>query len=106
MKVKSGKCNILSVRDNNLSRNYCLKGTNIGCSGCEGDLGVLVSADLRHRAQCIYTRNRATKVLGFISMSVRNRSAEVLLKLCWLSFVLSLIMLFSSGHLSVTETHG
>ncbi len=47
---------------------------------CERDLGVLMSADLRPRAQCVQARNRANRVLDFISRSVNNR-AELILKL-------------------------
>ena len=47
---------------------------------CERDLGVQVSSDLRPRKQCIEARNRINRC-GFIGRSVKNRSAEVILKL-------------------------
>ena len=47
---------------------------------------MLVSPDLRPRKQCISARNKANRVLGFISRAVSNRSAEVILKL-YLSLV-------------------
>ena len=81
MEFNVGKCSILSVGRSNPSHNYCLNDTLISRSGCDRDLGVLVSSDLRPRAQCIQARNRANRVLGFISRSVSNRSAEVFLKL-------------------------
>ena len=45
------------------------------------DLGVQVSLDLHPRKQCIEARNRANRVLGLIARSVKNRNAEVILKL-------------------------
>ena len=50
MEFNVGKCSILSVGRNNPSHNYCLNDTLISRSGCERDLGVLVSSDLRPRA--------------------------------------------------------
>ena len=81
MEFNVGKCSILSVGRNNPSHNYHLNNTPISRSGCERDLGFLVSSDLHPRAQCTQARNRANRVLGFISRSVSNRSAEVFLKL-------------------------
>ena len=50
-------------------------------SECKRDLGVQVSSDLRPRKQCIGTRNRAHRLLGFITKSIKSRSAVVILKL-------------------------
>ncbi len=76
-----GMCSILSVGRNNPSRNYSLNGTPLSRSGCERDLSVMVSADLRLRTQCIQARIRANRVVGFISRSVSNKFAEVIHKL-------------------------
>ncbi len=59
MEFNIGKCSILSAGKNNPSLNYSLNGTLLSRSGCERDLGVLVSADLLPRAHCIQARNRA-----------------------------------------------
>ncbi len=45
------------------------------------EVGVLVSSDLRPRNQCMQAKSRANRVLGFITRSVSNRSADVMLKL-------------------------
>ena len=60
---------------------YILDGVDIGKSNLEKDLGVLVSQYLRPREQRISDRNRANRVLDFITRSVSNRSADVLLRL-------------------------
>ncbi len=82
MEFKIRKCSILSVgRNNPLHNNYSLNATPTERSRCERDLGVLVGSDLRPRNQRIQAKNRANRVLGFISRSVSNRSADVILKL-------------------------
>ncbi len=75
MEFNVGKCSILSVGRNSPFHNYSLNVTPLNRSGRERDLGVLESADLRPRTQCIPAKNRANRVLGFISRSVSNRSA-------------------------------
>ena len=47
---------------------------------------MLINRDLRPREQCISARNRANRILGFISRTVTNRTSEVILKL-YLSLV-------------------
>ena len=81
MEFNIGKCSVLSVGRNNPSNRYSINGTALKSSDSERDLGVRVNANLRHRQQCTEARNRANRVLGFISRSVSNRSAEVILKL-------------------------
>ncbi len=81
MEFNVGKCSILSVGRNNPFHNYSLNAIPIDRSNCERDLGVLVSSDIRPRNQCIPAKNRANRVLGFITRSVSNRSADIILKL-------------------------
>lgn len=54
--------------------------THIIRSGFERELGILVSADLRSWARCIEAKIRANRVLSFITRSLTNRIAEVILK--------------------------
>ncbi len=66
MEFHVGKCSILSVGRNNPLHNYSLNDTSLSRSGSERDLGVLVSADLRPRAQCIQAKNRGNSVFFFV----------------------------------------
>ena len=70
----------------NLDEKYKLDNTELDNSECEKDLGVLVSSDLKPSNHYINARNNANRILGFISRSVSNRTAEVFLKL-YLSLV-------------------
>ena len=69
-----------------MDEKYKLNDTESDNSFCEKDLGVLVSSDLKPRNQCISARNKANRILGFISRRVSNRTAEVFNKL-YLSLV-------------------
>ena len=62
-------------------REYNVNGVDIGKSNSKKDLGLLVSQNLRPREQCISARNRANRVLDFITRSVSNRSVDVILRL-------------------------
>ena len=59
----------------NRSVDYTLNDTTLERSYNVRDLGVQISSDLRPREQCIIARNRANKILGFISRCVTNRSS-------------------------------
>ena len=81
MKFNIEKCKVLKLgRLDNGSR-YQLDNLDISISECERDLGVMVSKDLKPRQNCINVRNKANRVLGFISRSVSNRSASVIMQL-------------------------
>ena len=81
MDFNINKCSTLHVSRHNTGNRYILDGVDIGKSNSKKDLGVLVSKDLRPREQCISVRNRADRVLGFITRSVSNGSADVILRL-------------------------
>lgn len=81
MEFNVEKCRVLNVGKTITDANYTLNNNVINKSECERDLGVMVSKDLRPRQQCISARNKANRVLGFISRSVSNRTSKVILKL-------------------------
>ena len=81
MKFNIDKCKVIKMGSSIETASYKLNNIDIVESHCERDLGVLISSDLKPREQCIAVRNKANKILGFISRSVNNRSEEVILKL-------------------------
>ena len=81
MKFNVDKCSILRTGKLVGNSTYRLGNGDICDSNSEKDLGVIVSSDLKPRNQCIAARNKANRVLGFISRSVSNRTADVILKL-------------------------
>ncbi len=70
MEFSVGKRSFMSVGRTNPAHNSCLNDTSLSRSRCERDLGVIVSADLRPREQCLQARNRAYRVLGFVCRSL------------------------------------
>ena len=81
MQFNVKKCSIMSVGKGNKYVDYTLNDNILERSYSVRDLGVQISSDLRPREQCIVARNRANKILGFISRCMTNRSSEVILRL-------------------------
>ena len=81
MSFNAEKCKVLRLGRPNLDEKYKLNNTELGNSEFERDLGVLVSSDLKPSNHCINARNKDNRILGFISRSVSNRTAEIFLKL-------------------------
>ena len=81
MEFNVNKCKVLSVGKTIADAQYLLNNNVISKSDCEKDLGVIVSKDLKPRQQCISARNKANRILGFISRSVSNRTTKVILQL-------------------------
>lgn len=81
MDFNTSKCSVLHIGKHNTESRYALNGSVLRKINSERDLGVLVSQDLRPREQCISARNKANRILGFISRTVTNRTPEVILKL-------------------------
>ncbi len=81
MRFNTEKCKVINVGRTNDNNNYKLVNDTISHSSCERDLGVMVTKDLKPRQQCIKVRNKANRILGFISRSVSNRTDKVILQL-------------------------
>ena len=60
---------------------YTLNDTTLVRSYSVRYLRVQISNDLRPREQCIIARNRANKILGFISIGMTNKNSKVILRL-------------------------
>ncbi|KAK8741933.1 hypothetical protein OTU49_002018 [Cherax quadricarinatus] len=81
MQFNIDKCKVLNVGQDNNHATYKLNNVDLNITDCEKDLGVLVSSNLKPRQQCISVRNKANRILGFISRSINNRSPQVVLQL-------------------------
>nr|XP_053657327.1 uncharacterized protein LOC128706451 [Cherax quadricarinatus] len=81
MKFNVDKCKLLALGNENNPRSYNLGEVELGHTECEKDLGVMVSRNLKPRQQCLSVRNKANRLLGFISRSISNRSPKVILQL-------------------------
>ena len=79
MKFNIEKCKVLKLGSSASGTRYELDNLEIGISECERDLEIKVSKDFKLRQHCNNVRNKANRVLGFISRCVSNRSASVIL---------------------------
>ena len=81
MEFNVDKCKVIKMGPPSVDISYMLDDNEISTSQCEKDLGVLVSSNLKPREQCTTVKNKANRILGFISRSVSNRTDKVILKL-------------------------
>ena len=75
------KCKVMHFGNNNLHAVYTLGGKVLQVVDEEKDLGVIVQDDLKVSKQCAKAVTTANKILGMISRSFSNRSANVIVKL-------------------------
>ena len=75
------KCKVMNIGKENPQNRYNINRVMLNRSKCERDLGIQVNSDLRPRQQCMEARNRANRLLEFITRSIKSRSVEVILKL-------------------------
>ena len=78
MQFNENKCSVLHIGSNNPKFNYSMNGVWLESSDVEKDLGVFVDNRLKFSKQCLDARNKANRMLGFISRNVAHRSKEVI----------------------------
>ena len=78
MEFNESKCKVLHIGSNNPKFNYSMNGVWLEGSEVEKDLGVFVDSKLKFSKQCLDARNKANRMLGFISRNVAHRSKEVI----------------------------
>ena len=78
MQFNESKCSVLHIGSNNPKFNYSMNGVWLESSDVEKDLGVYVDNKLKFSKQCLDARNKANRMLGFISRNVAHRSKEVI----------------------------
>ena len=78
MQFNESKCKVLHLGSNNPNFSYSMNGVWLESSKAEKDLGVFVDDKLRFSKQYLEARNKANRMLGFISRNVAHRSKEVI----------------------------
>ena len=78
MQFNESKCKVLHLGSNNPNFSYSMNGVWLEFSKVEKDLGVFVDDKLRFSKQYLEARNKANRMLGFISRNVAHRSKEVI----------------------------
>ena len=78
MQFNEDKCKILHLGSNNPKFSYNMNGTWLESIEAEKDLGVYIDNKLKFSRQCLEARNKANRMLGFISRNVAHKSKEVI----------------------------
>lgn len=81
MNFNTQKCKVLHMGHKNSHFNYNMNGEWIESSCCEKDLGVHVDERLTFSKQCLESRNKANRMLGYIARNVSHKSKEVIKRL-------------------------
>ena len=78
MEFNKEKCGVLNVGKNNRNFIYDLDGHWLKSVEKKKDLGVIIDNKFKFRDQCIWARNKANKMLGFIKRNVSYKSKYVI----------------------------
>ena len=77
MQFNESKRKVLHIGSNNPKFNYSMNGVWLENSDVEKDLGIFVDSKLKFSNQCLASRNKANRMLGFIARNVAHKSKEV-----------------------------
>ena len=78
MQFNASKCKVLHLGSNNPKFGYSMSGVWLEPSNVEKDLGIFIDDKLKFSKQVLEARNKANRMLGFISRNVAHRSKEVI----------------------------
>ena len=81
MNFNVGKCKVMHIGNNNLKFGYLMNGEWLDETDCEKDLGVMIDSNLKSGRQVLEARNKANRMLGFITRNLSYKSKEVIKKL-------------------------
>lgn len=81
MSFNLSKCKIMHVGLHNPQYDYYMRGTKLGTTDEERDIGVLVTKNLKPSAQCSQAAGRAMSVLGQLRRNFHYRDRHTFLKL-------------------------
>ena len=76
MQFNKDKCHIIHLGWNNKRFEYNMRGTPLGTSECEKDLGVMVHQTLKPSTQCAKAAKKANMVLGQLTRGVGYRDKK------------------------------
>ena len=86
MEFNVNKCKVMHVGYGNLKFGYSMNGQWLQECDYEKDLGVVIDRNLKSSRQVLEARNKANRMLGFISRNVSYKSRDVVKRL-YISYV-------------------
>ncbi len=81
MSFNLGKCKIMHVGVNNPGYDYYMRGTKLGTTQEERDIGVTITRNLKPSAHCNKAAGRAMAVLSQIKWNFHYRDRHIFVKL-------------------------
>lgn len=81
MSFNTDKCKVMHLGIHNNKFGYLINDSWLNVTEEEGDLGIIMSSDVKFHKQCLQARNKANKMLGIINRNVSYKSKEVITKL-------------------------
>jgi hypothetical protein len=81
MSFNLAKCKIMHIGPNNLYYEYFMRGTKLGTTDKERDIGVTITKNLKPSAHRSKTVGRATAVLGQIGRNFHHHDRHTFVKL-------------------------
>jgi len=81
MRFNVGKCKVLHLGRGNVNSKYYMDRQELEEVEEERDLGVMITGDLKASRQCRVAYNKAMKMLGMMSRTIRFKNKAVLLSL-------------------------
>ena len=79
MKFNIGKCKVLHLGSNNINSKYYMDTHELEAVNEERDLGIIVSSDMKASRQCRSAYNKASRILGMMSRTIKYRNEATLL---------------------------
>ena len=81
MMFNEKKCKSMHLGRGNSQHVYTINGHPMENVNMERDLGVILSRDMKAIGQCNSAYSKANKILGLIKRTIRNKSADIMLRL-------------------------
>jgi hypothetical protein len=78
MEFNVGKCKVMHVGRNNKRYTYNIGGCLLKEVESEKDLGIIVAADMKSSEQCTQAYNKASRILGMIKRTIKNKEERTM----------------------------
>jgi len=81
MEFNVKKCKLMHVGKDKVNFKYTMKGNTLQETSLEKDLGVVILADGKTLSQCQYVYNKAIRILGIITRTIRYKERRIMVRL-------------------------
>ena len=79
MSFNVDKCSVMRIGHNNMQSTYNMSDQQLPTTDQQGDLGIIITEDLKWQNQTEKIRQISNRVLGFIARNFRYKNKELIL---------------------------